>query len=102
MDIHCQTIWYQIFLRAGCFAKWMRDTHRIDTDTLPTYRHTFADVRIVDAKMYPSKYLDDFRKHFNEVWIATKAKKYYQDKDPTALPYLDKIISMLPVPNKKN
>ncbi len=31
------------------FCKWLRDVHGIDTDALPTYRHAYADGRVVNA-----------------------------------------------------
>lgn len=81
------------------FAKWMRDKYGVDTDTLPTYKHQYADGRVVDAKMYPIGFLDEFRRHFNEVWIPTKAIDYFTPRDPKAVPYLSKIISLVISPN---
>lgn len=77
------------------FAKWLRDKYGVDTDTLPTYKHEYADGRVVDAKMYPVSFLDEFRRHFNEVWIPEKAPAYFQQRDPLALPYLTKVISVV-------
>ena len=77
------------------FAKWMRDKFGVDTDTLPTYKHQYADGRVVDAKMYPIGFLDEFRRHFNEVWIPTKAIEYFTPRDAKAVPYLTKVISLV-------
>ena len=77
------------------FAKWVRDKYNVDTATLPTYKHEYADGRVVDAKLYPVGFLDEFRKHFNEVWMPQKATEYFSSRDVQALPYLEKIVSPL-------
>ncbi|RAO74956.1 KilA-N domain-containing protein [Dyella jiangningensis] len=77
------------------FAKWLREKYDVDTDTLPTYKHEYADGRVVDAKLYPVGFLDEFRKHFHEVWMPTKATEYFGMRDQKALPYLEKIVSPL-------
>jgi hypothetical protein len=79
------------------FCKWLRDERKIDTDSLPTYQHKYADGRIVDAKLYPNELLAAFRKHFHEVWLPNRANDYFTQKDPSALPYLQKL---LPAPKK--
>ena len=78
------------------FCKFLREKHKVDTDSLPTYKHEYLDGRVVDAKLYPNEYFADFRRHFHEIWIATKANKYFSDRDKTALEFLD--VLMLPAP----
>jgi hypothetical protein len=71
------------------FAKWLRDTHGIDTSAVPTYRHDFEDGRMArPAKAYPNEWLAEFRAHFENVWLPTRAIEYFTDKDPAAVPYL--------------
>lgn len=77
------------------FAKWLRD-QGVDTSKMPTYKHRYADGRVCDAKMYPVGYLHAFRLHFNEVWMPNKAHQYFRERDPAALPYLDKILLEAP------
>ncbi|HGM6050704.1 MULTISPECIES: KilA-N domain-containing protein [Stenotrophomonas] len=77
------------------FAKWLRD-QGVDTSKMPTYKHRYADGRVCDAKMYPVGYLHAFRLHFNEVWLPNKAHQYFRERDPAALPYLDKILLEAP------
>jgi KilA-N domain len=76
------------------FCKWLRDEKGIDTDTLPTYCHRFDDGRTVRPKLYPNEFLADFRKHFHEVWLPTKAGKYFKERDPKSLPFVMKILPM--------
>lgn len=84
------------------FCKWLRDSKGIDTDTLPTYRHAYADGRVVYAKLYPLALLEDFRKHFHEVWLPTKAIEYFQPRSPAAVPFLEDLVLSLPSPDSSN
>lgn len=76
------------------FAKWLRENHGVDTDSMPTYPHQYADGRVVEAKMYPVQFLPQFKRHFNEVWIPQKSQEYFRQRDPKALPFLDKMLAL--------
>lgn len=78
------------------FCGWLRNVKGIDTKTLPTYPHEYADGRIFDAKLYPDEYLPEYRKHFSQVWLLQKAQEYFFSKDKGALPYIQKMILQLP------
>ncbi|WP_367872391.1 KilA-N domain-containing protein [Luteolibacter sp. Populi] len=80
------------------FCKWLRDEKGIDTDTLPTYSHRYADGRVVHAKLYPLAVLEDFRRHFHEVWLPKRAPQYFKERSPEALPYLEAVVLALPAP----
>jgi hypothetical protein len=75
------------------FCKWLRDEKGLDTNSLPTYRHTYADGRVVSPKLYPNTLLADFREHFNTVWLPKRSEGYFSEKDPKALPYLKKLLA---------
>lgn len=74
------------------FCKWLRENKGIDTNNLPTYSHEYEDGRIVFAKLYPIEVLPDFIKHFHQIWLPQKAKKYFKNRDPRALEYLPKLL----------
>jgi hypothetical protein len=74
------------------FCKWLREKHGIDTDALPTYLHVYEDGRKVRPKAYPEKLLAEFRRHFREEWLPMKAVAYFKDRDPSALPFLPKLL----------
>ncbi len=75
------------------FAKFLRDTHGIDTDAMPTYQHDFEDQRpSVFAKAYPERLLHHFRAHFREVWLPERAANYFAERDPIALSYLPRLL----------
>lgn len=72
-------------------CKFLRDKLNIDTDSLPTYVHTFPDGREVDAKLYPLTHLGEFRMLLAD-WLVAKAAAYFKPRDPTALLALDKML----------
>ena len=75
------------------FAKFLRDTHGVDTDRVPTYIHTFEDQRpAVQAKTYPERLLPYFRAHFRDVWLPSRAAEYFAERDVAALAYLPRLL----------
>lgn len=75
------------------FARFLREAHRVDTNALPKYVHTFEDGRkAVEAKAYPERLLPHFRAHFREVWLPLRAADYFAERDPVALSYLPRLL----------
>ena len=68
----------------------------IDPTQFPTYEHEFADESRmpVNARLYPIEYLADFRYYFNETWLPARAKGYFTNRFPRALPYLPRILQL--------
>jgi hypothetical protein len=75
------------------FCKWLREEKRIDTDSLPTYSHKFADGRVATPKLYPNSVLADWREHFHKVWLPQKAERYFEERDVNALVFLPKLLA---------
>lgn len=73
------------------FCAHLRNEHSYDTCTLPKYTHTFEDCRKVQANAYPDELLLAFRKYTLDVWLPNRAPQYFRERDPKALPYLNKI-----------
>jgi hypothetical protein len=76
------------------FCDFLRKHGLIDPKVLPTYRHSFPDGRTVDAKLYPIELLADFRKFVAQVWMPQRAEAYFRERDPAALPHLDKVLRL--------
>ena len=74
------------------FCKWLRESKGVDANRLPKYKHRYQDGRVVDANAYPNTVLADFRRHFYEDWLPNHAIKYFEKRDPKALPYLQKLL----------
>lgn len=74
------------------FCKWLRDHRGVNTDALPTYDHAYPDGRTVQAKLYPNEFYEDFRRHFNEVWLPQKAHTYFAKRDSEALSFVTTLL----------
>lgn len=79
-------------------CKHLRDQLGANTDALPVYLHRYPDGRTVEAKIYPNEYLAEFRKIIQQEWLPKKSAAYFKDRDPVALPFLDKVVLALPGP----
>jgi hypothetical protein len=88
----CPTPWCRTFPRAA-FSQWLRDEKQIDPTTFPTYEHRYEDGRVVRARLYPNSLLAEFRAHFDGVWLPTRCRDYFADRDPKALPFLPALLS---------
>ena len=74
------------------FCNWLRQNRGIDTDALPTYSHDYLDRRgIVFPKAYPDEYLAEFRRWFRSTWLPVHGVKYFKQRDPDSLAFLDKL-----------
>ena len=80
------------------FSRFLRD-RGINPNDFPTYQHEFIDPNrpLVQARLYPDEHLAEFRRYFHNVWLPQRAKSYFTDKFPNALPILDRILQ-LPAP----
>ena len=76
------------------FSKWLREEKGIEPNEFPTYTHEYEDGRRVPARLYPNELLADFRRHFAEVWLPTRSKKYFGERDQSALPYLEEVLAL--------
>ncbi len=83
------------------FCAYLRDEHGYNTATLPKYTHKFEDGRKVSANAYPDDLLALFRKYALNVWLPGRAPKYFKDRDPAALPFLN-LLPALAAPNAAN
>ena len=84
------------------FSDFLR-SRGINPQHFPEYTHEFTDGKRppVQARLYPNKYLGEFRDYLSNVWIPKKSASYFQRVDKKALPYLEQIIDKaLPSPRK--
>lgn len=75
------------------FSKHLRDLG-YPVDNWPTYPHKFEDGRVVYARAYPNALIGELRRFFVEEWLRTKSEKYFSERDPQAIPYLRKFLSL--------
>ncbi len=74
----------------------------ISPESFPSYTHEFSDNRPdVQARLYPNEYLAAFKNYFNKEWLPKHAEKYFKDRAPKALPYIN-LITPLELPPTNN
>jgi hypothetical protein len=76
------------------FCDFLRKKGLVDPASLPTYKHSFPDGRIVDAKLYPVELLAAFRTFLANTWMPQRAAGYFKERAPAALPFLDKVLRL--------
>lgn len=75
------------------FSKYLRD-NGYPVDNYPSYPHSYEDGRTYPSRAYPNELLGILRKFFVEKWLVDKSEKYFEERDPNALPYLHKLLSL--------
>jgi hypothetical protein len=75
------------------FSKWLRDNGH-NPEEMPTYKHSYGDGRVIDARAYPNSIWPDFQKHLVQEWMHHRAAKYFKPRDPKALPYLKNLLAL--------
>lgn len=75
------------------FSKHLRELG-YPVDSYPTYPHKFEDGRVVKARAYPNELIGQLRRFFVEEWMRTKSQKYFEERDPQALPYLNRFLTL--------
>ena len=71
----------------------------INPNEFPTYTHEWNDHNRtpVQARLYPIRYLADFRAYFNNEWLPNHAESYFRKRFPKAIHYVH-TITQLPSP----
>lgn len=67
--------------------------HDVDGE-IQKYTHYYPDGRIVQANIYPDKWLEPFRTWFNTVWKRERLLEYLGSRDPEALPSISKLLGL--------
>lgn len=58
------------------------------------YTHYYPDGRVVQANIYPDKWLEPFRTWFNSVWKQTRLLDYLGSRDPESLPSISRLLGL--------
>lgn len=78
------------------FSKWLTDNHPTVADNYTYYKH-WTPAGEFDARQYPDGLLALFREYVDTVWIPQDAERYFNTRDPAALPHIG---YLLPSPKK--
>lgn len=79
------------------FSKWLKDNHPTVADNYTYYLH-WTPAGEFQARQYPDAMLPLFREYLDRVWIPNDAERYFNTRDPAALPHIG---HLLPAPTKK-
>lgn len=75
------------------FSKYLRD-NGYPVDEYPQYQHHYEDGRIYPARAYPNDLMGTLKEFFVETWLKDKSRKYFEERDPNALPYLNELLAL--------
>ena len=73
------------------FAKWLEENHPEVCGEYKFYSHK-TDEWEGDARMYPRALLPLFIEFVDDVWIPEHSERYFNTRDPAALPHLPKLL----------
>lgn len=73
------------------FADWLDTHHPQIADRHKFYSHKTAQWE-GDARQYPRSMLALYIEFVDDVWIPEHAERYFNTRDPAALPYLPKLL----------
>ncbi|ABE53971.1 KilA-like protein [Shewanella denitrificans OS217] len=74
------------------FCNWLRKNRGVEPKNFPNYNHEFPDGRVFPARLYPMQYMEDFKNHFHQIWLPTKAPEYFGQRAPEALTYVNQAL----------
>ncbi len=74
------------------FSGYLRE-NGFNPDDMPHYEHEFTDGRqSVRARLYPIELLSDFKIWLHNEWLPKKAKSYFQERLPQAIPHIQHLL----------
>lgn len=80
------------------FSKWMKATHPDVSDDYSMYLH-WTPAGDFKARQYPVAVLQYFYDYLDNVWIPHEAERYFNTRDPAALPHVAQLLpGSRPVP----
>lgn len=76
------------------FSKWLKANHPTVSDNYILYPH-WTPAKEVEARQYPRAMLPLFLEFLEDEWIPKEAERYFNRRDPAALPHIG---HLLPAP----
>jgi len=73
------------------FSDWLQEKHPSLSTGFGYYLHKTPECEI-EARQYPNTIVHLFWEYVDTVWIPENAEAYFRQRDPTALPYLPKLL----------
>ncbi|OYU16316.1 MAG: hypothetical protein CFE37_01140 [Alphaproteobacteria bacterium PA4] len=79
------------------FSKWLTANHPTVSDNYSMYLH-WTEEKEIQARQYPISMLALFHVYLDTVWIPNDAERYFNTRDPAALPHLASLLPSRPAP----
>lgn len=73
------------------FSAWLQENHPTVSDNFSYYIHKTEEWE-GEARQYPMSLLPLFIEFVDTVWIPAHSERYFNTRDPAALPYLPKLL----------
>lgn len=77
------------------FSRWLKNHHPTVADNYLSYLH-WTPAKEVEARQYPRPMLGLFAEFLEDVWIPTEAERYFNRRDPAALPHIGHLLPKPP------
>lgn len=79
------------------FSKWLSAEHPRVADNYSMYLH-WTEAKEVEARQYPMSMTELFHRYLDIEWIPNEAERYFNTRDPAALPHITKLLPARPKP----
>jgi hypothetical protein len=79
------------------FSKWLKLNHPEIADSYSFYLH-WTEAKEVEARQYPVTMLALFHHYLDTEWIPKEAERYFNTRDPAALPHVAHLLPSRPRP----
>lgn len=79
------------------FSKWLKQYHRDVADNYSMYLH-WTEAKEVEVRQYPLDMIPLFHEYLDTVWIPQDAERYFNSRDPAALPHVAHLLPSRPRP----
>jgi prophage antirepressor-like protein len=79
------------------FSKWLKLYHPEVSDHYSMYLH-WTEAKEVEARQYPMGMLELFHRYLDSDWIPNEAQRYFNTRDPAALPHIAHLLPCRPAP----
>jgi hypothetical protein len=79
------------------FSKWLSLNHPAVCDNYSMYLH-WTEAKEVEARQYPLSMSALFHEYLDREWIPKEAPRYFNTRDPAALPHIAHLLPERPQP----
>lgn len=69
------------------FSRWLKNNHPNVADNYSMYLH-WTEAKEIEARQYPMSMIALFHEYLDTVWIPLEAQRYFNTRDPAALPHV--------------